>query len=136
MRAQPSFWDYNEKGLYFYKRQAYDLAIAEFERAVGAATFPLAALDINLGAAYLGKRMYTEARARLEKGLALDPDSQMGHWLLAQTLQATGAAFEARAEFEEAYMLDPDSPEGRVAEEELLNFWARRAPFPVLAPAP
>jgi len=33
MREQPSFWDYNEKGLYFYKRQAYDLAIAEFEKA-------------------------------------------------------------------------------------------------------
>jgi len=31
VREQRSFWDYNEMGIYFYTRQAYDLAVAEFE---------------------------------------------------------------------------------------------------------
>ncbi len=121
MRTPRSFWEHNEKGVYFYRRQAYDLAIAELERAVSAAVFPLAVLYINLGAAYLGNRMYPEALASLEKGLGLDPDNQRGHWFLARTLKATGAVAEAVVEFEQAWVLDPDSPEGRAAEEDVLS---------------
>jgi Tfp pilus assembly protein PilF len=53
--------------------------VAAFERAVGTATPPLAVLEINLGAAYLRRRMLAKARTRLEGALALDPDSQRGH---------------------------------------------------------
>lgn len=127
MRKPRSFWQHNEKGVYFYRRQAYDLAIAELERAVSAAVFPLAVLYINLGAAYLGNRMYPEALASLEKGLGLDPDNQRGHWFLARTLKATGAVAEAVAEFEQAWVLDPDSPEGRAAEEDVLWLHASAA---------
>lgn len=117
--ARLSFWDHNDKGLAFYRRRAYALAIAEFERAVSAAAVPLAALHINLGAAYLAEKLYREARASLETGLALAPDDQKGHWFLAQVLVAEGMCFEALAELERTSALDPDSPEGRSAESEI-----------------
>jgi tetratricopeptide (TPR) repeat protein len=120
MRKPSSFWEHNEKGPSLFNREADDQAIAEFERAVDAAPLPLAALDINLGAAYLADRRYAEARAWLEKALALDPDNPKGHCLLGQVLKAAGAALEARAEFEQTCALDPDSPEGREAEGEIL----------------
>jgi tetratricopeptide (TPR) repeat protein len=122
-----TFWDDNARGLHFYERQADELAVAAFERAVGAAALPLAVLEINLGAAYLRRTMLPEARARLDQGLALDPDNQWGHWLLGQTLKAAGAFFEARAEFEHAYGLDRDSPAGRLAAE-ALEHWRHRWP--------
>ncbi len=132
MGKRRTFWDYNEMGLYFYGRQAYDFAISEFKHAALAAIFPMAALHVNLGAAYLGKKMHREARAALEQGLALDPKSQKGHWFLAKTLKATGALAEALAEFELAYSLDPSSPEGQLAHEEIA---ALRGSQPDLAQA-
>jgi tetratricopeptide (TPR) repeat protein len=114
-----SFWDYNEMGVYFYHRQAYDLAIHELEQAVKAAIFPVPVLYVNLGAAYLGRKRYVEARASFERALALDPDHQKAHWFLGQTLKATGALVDALAAFERALALDPDSPAGRSAEEEI-----------------
>lgn len=134
-RNAPSFWDHNEKGLSLCRRRAYAEAIEEFERAVSAATIPLATLDINLGGAYLGSRRYAEARAWLEKGLTLDPDNQMGHWLLARVLAATGSLFEALAELEQTHALDPASPEGRLAEAELRRLWGGPPPHPSPGPA-
>lgn len=133
MGKRRTFWDYNEMGLYFYSREAYDLAISELKLAVRAAFFPMATLHINLGAAYLGKKMHREARGSLEQGLALDPDNQKGHWFLAKTLKAIGALAEALAEFELAYSLDPSSPEGQSAHEEIV---ALRVSHPDLTRAP
>jgi Tfp pilus assembly protein PilF len=118
-----TFWDYNEMGVFFYRRGDYDLAIAELRRAVGAAAFPIAALYVNLGAAYLGNRMYREARSWLEEGLRTDPDNQTGHVLLGRALLAMGETGAARTAFERARALDPDSTEGRAAEEELLHLY-------------
>lgn len=123
--ARLSFWDHNDRGLSFYRRRAYALAIAEFERAVSGATVPLAALHINLGAAYLAGKLYRQARASLETGLALDPDDQKGHWFLAQVLVADGMGLEALAELARTSALDPDSPEGRSAASEIARL--RRA---------
>jgi len=117
MRKRRTLWDYNNMGLYFYSREAYDLAIGEFKRALKAAFYPTAALHVNLGAAYLGKKMYADARAHLVKGLALDPRNQKAHWFLAQTLKATGASSEALTEFERTWTINPDSEEGRQARE-------------------
>jgi tetratricopeptide (TPR) repeat protein len=119
MRKRRTLWDYNEMGLYFYSREAYDLAIGEFRHALKAAFYPTAALYINLAAAYIGKKMYAEARAHLSKGLALEPRNQKGHWFLAQMLKATGASSEALAEFERTWTINPDSAEGRQAREEI-----------------
>ena len=106
-------------GLFFYSREAYDLAIGEFRRALKIALFPMAGLHVNLGAAYLGKKMYAEAQASLLTGLRLEPDNQKAHWFLARTLQIIGRLEEAAAEFEKARAIDPESPEGRQAQEEL-----------------
>jgi tetratricopeptide (TPR) repeat protein len=133
MGNRRTFWDYNEMGLFFYSREAYDLAISEFKLAVRAAIFPMATLHINLGAAYLGKKLYREARGSLEQGLALEPDNQKGHWLLAKTLQATGAPTEALAEFERAYDLDPNSAVGQSAHEDIV---ALRSSHPDSTQAP
>jgi tetratricopeptide (TPR) repeat protein len=125
-----TFWDHNDRGVQHYRRQAYDLAAAAFERAVGASPLRNAALEINLGAACLRQRRYIEARGWLEKGGAMNPDDQRGHWFLAQALRAIGAFFDARAELERTYALDPDSPEGRLAEEEIARWrlpWRREA---------
>ena len=119
MAKRRTLWDYNEMGLYFYGREAYDLAIGEFKRALKAAFYPIAALHINLGAAYLGKKMYADARAHLSKGLALEPRNQKAHWFLAQTLKATGGSSEALTEFERTWTINPDSVEGRRAREEI-----------------
>jgi tetratricopeptide (TPR) repeat protein len=121
-----TLWDYNEMGLYFYGREAYDLAIGEFKRALKAAFYPIAALYINLGAAYLGKKMYEEARAQILKGLALEPRNQKAHWLLAQALKATGSLTDALSEFERTVTINPDSPDGRHARQELRALSASR----------
>jgi len=130
MRDAPSFWDHNEQGLSLYRRRAYRQAITEFERAVSEAPIPLATLDINLGGAYLGGKQYAEARVSLEKGLARDPDSQTGHWLLAQALTGLGSLLEALAELEQTYALDPASQLGRLAEQEIRRLRGRWAPGP------
>ena len=106
-------------GLFFYGREAYDLAIAEFRRALKAALFPTPGLHVNLGAAYLGKKMYAEARASFLTALRLEPENQKAHWLLARTLQGIGMLREAAAEFERAETINPETVEGRQAREEL-----------------
>jgi tetratricopeptide (TPR) repeat protein len=119
MRKRRSLWSYNEMGLFFYSREAYDLAIGEFKRALAMALFPIASLHINLGAAYLGKKMYAEARDCLLRGLVLEPGNQKGHWLLAQTLKATGQKSDALAEFERTWAIDPGTPTAENAREEI-----------------
>jgi Tfp pilus assembly protein PilF len=84
---------------------------------------------VNLGAAYLGKKLYAEAEASLRRGLAIDARSQKGHALLARLLRDTGRQGEALEEFERARQLDPDSPDGRSAAEEIHHLRARQ-PWP------
>ncbi len=119
MPKRRTVWNYNEMGVFFYSRGAYALAISEFKLALKSALCPMAVLHVNLGAAYLGKKMYAEAEASLRRGLAIDARSQKGHALLARLLLATGKEREALAEFERACALDPDSPEGKAADEEI-----------------
>jgi Tfp pilus assembly protein PilF len=112
-------WDHNEMGVFFYGRGAYDLAISEFTLAVEVALYPMASLHINLGAAYLGKKMYAEAETSIRRGLAIDGRSQNGHVVLARLLRETRKNEEALEEFERAHALDPDSPRGQSAAEEI-----------------
>lgn len=127
MRRRRTVWDYNEMGVFFYNRGAYDLAISELKLALMSATVPLAVLHVNLGAAYLGKKLYAEAEAALRRGLAIDPRSQNGHFFLAGVLRETGRAREALAQFERARALDPGSPRGQAAAEEIRCLEARGA---------
>jgi tetratricopeptide (TPR) repeat protein len=115
----PTFWDYNERGLMFYRLGDYDQAIAELRRAVGAAVFALPTLHINLGAAYLRKGLYGEARRSLEEALGCDGDSQAAYVLLGHAQLAAGETAAARAAFERACALGPDSLEGRAADEQV-----------------
>lgn len=119
MPTRRTLWDYNEMGVFFYSREAYDLAIAEFKRALKAALFPVATLHVNLGAAYLGKKMYVEARACFARGLTLEPSNQKAHLLLARTLAGMGLLSDALVELERTRTLLPESQEGREAAEEI-----------------
>jgi tetratricopeptide (TPR) repeat protein len=114
-------------GLFFYSREAYDLAISEFKRALQASLFPVAALHVNLGAAYLGKKMYGEARACFLRGLALEPNNQKGHWLLGRTLAGMGLVSDALVELERTRALKPESPEGKQAADEIRVLSSSRA---------
>jgi tetratricopeptide (TPR) repeat protein len=125
MPKRRTVWDYNEMGVFFYSREAYDLAISEFRRALKSARYPIAVLHVNLGGAYLGRKMYAEAEAALRCGLAIDPRSQNGHALLARLLLETRKEQEALEEFERARALDPDSPQGRSVAEEIRHLKAR-----------
>jgi Tfp pilus assembly protein PilF len=119
MPKRRTVWDLNEMGLFFYRREAYDLAIGEFKRALDAALFPMAALHVNLAAAYLGKKMYADARVVLRVALRLEPHNQQAHWLLSRIFKATGAVEETVAELERTLAIEPDSPEGHQAAGEL-----------------
>lgn len=112
-------WDYNEMGVFFYSREACDLAISELKRALRASLVPQPAIYINLGAAYLGKKMYADAAASLREGLRLDPRHQKGHWFLAQALLGLGEASAALAELERVRELDAGNPLGEAAQQEI-----------------
>jgi tetratricopeptide (TPR) repeat protein len=125
MPKRRTVWDYNEMGVFFYSHGAYDLAISELKLALMSALYPIAALHVNLGAAYLGKKAYAEAEASLRRGLAIDPRSQNGHALPGRLLRQTGREREAVEAFERARALDPDSSEGRSAAEEVRRLQGR-----------
>jgi len=63
----------------------------------------------------------------LRRGLAIDPRSQNGHFLLASLLRETRREREALAEFEQARALDPDSPRAQAAAEEIRCLNAKAA---------
>lgn len=91
MGRRPTARDHNALGVFFYSRQAYDLAKAELTRAMRIARRPSPMLHVNLGAAYLGKKMHAEAHACFQRALALDPGYQKARWFLARTLKEVGA---------------------------------------------
>jgi len=130
---RPTAKEYNDLAVFFYGREAYDLAIAQLRRALKLVGRPTPVLLVNLGAAYLGKRLYAEARAAFEQALALDPDYQKAQLLLARTLKASGSVEAALAAFERAWRLNPNSPEGHAAEEELRALRAATAD-PIVPP--
>lgn len=127
MPRRRTLWDYNEMGVFFYGREAYDLAISEFKRALQASFFPVAALHVNLGAAYLGKKMYAEAHDCFHRGLAIEPNNQKAHLLLARTLEGMGLVSEALVELERTCALKPESPEGKQAADEIRVLSSSRA---------
>jgi Tfp pilus assembly protein PilF len=90
MPKRPTVWHYNEMGVFFYSRGADDLAISEFKHALKTSLFPVPQVHMNLGAAYPGKKLNTEAEAALRESVRLDPKSQMARMLLARTLLARG----------------------------------------------
>lgn len=119
MPKRRTVWNYNEMGVFFYSRGAYDLAISEFKHALKASLFPVPQVHMNLGAAYLGKKLYTEAEAALRESVRLDPKSQMARMLLARTLLARGDRAQALQEFERAHAVGPATEQGQVAADEI-----------------
>lgn len=117
MGKRATAYDHNEIGLFFYSREAYDLAIAEFRLALRITLAPSASLYVNLGAAYLGKKMYAEAANALRLGLRLDPRNARGHWFLGQALLGAGELTAALAEYERVGHSEPDATLARSAEE-------------------
>lgn len=120
-------YDHNEMGLFFYSREAYDLAIGEFQRALPMALVPSAAMYLNLGAAYVGKKMYAEAATALRRGLRLDPGHQRAHWFLAQALLGAGDAAGALGEFERVRESEADPALARSAEGAIERLQRERA---------
>jgi Tfp pilus assembly protein PilF len=125
-------WNYNEMGVFFYSRGAYDLAISEFKHALKASLFPVPQVHMNLGAAYLGKKLYTEAEAALRESVRLDPNCQKARMLLARALLAHGDRARALQEFERAHALDPATEQGHVAADEIRRLRASKPAEPSL----
>jgi Tfp pilus assembly protein PilF len=82
-------WSANEMGGFFYSRGAYDLAISEFKRALKLLVFPVPQGHMNLGAAFLEKKMCAEAEAEGDQPRGLSASRRVGRVALCHVM-ATG----------------------------------------------
>ncbi|HKA52396.1 MAG TPA: tetratricopeptide repeat protein, partial [Candidatus Binatia bacterium] len=75
-------------------------------------SFPLG--HVGLGTAYLWQKQYEQARAELERTVALDPSGAFGYAFLAETLSRMGKAEDALEAAAQALHLKPESAGGHL----------------------
>lgn len=117
-RRRPTVHDHNSLGVHFYSVGAYDLAIAELEKAARLAP-ELVSLHFNLGGAYYGKGRLTDAEQEFRLALALNPEHARTHWFRGLCLEALGRLGEALEEFKWVRQHSAGTREARSAQEEI-----------------
>lgn len=120
---RPTVHDHNSLGVHFYSVGAYDLAIAELEKAVALAP-EIASLHINLGGALYNKERVADAEREFRLALALDPGHVKARWFRGLCLEKMGRLTEALEEFHWVRRNSTGTREARSAHEEIqaINF--------------
>jgi tetratricopeptide (TPR) repeat protein len=115
---RPTFSDLNSLGVNFYRSEAYDLAILQFEEA--ARLVPESpAIHFNLGGAYYGKDRIADAEREFQTALALNPDHVRAHWFRGLCLERMERFREALCEFEWVLAHSVGTREAGSAQEEI-----------------
>lgn len=115
---RPTVRDWNSLGVHFYSVEAYDLAIAQLEKAVRLSP-EMASLHFNLGGAYYGKGRLADAEHEFRLALERDPGHARAHWFRGLCLEGLGRLDEALKEFEWVRAESPGTREARSAQEEI-----------------
>jgi cytochrome c-type biogenesis protein CcmH/NrfG len=115
---RPTVNDLNTLGVQFYRSEAYDLAIVQFEEAVRLLP-ESAAIRFNLGGAYYGKHRIADAEREFRMALQLDPHHVRAHWFRGLCLERMERFREALAEFEWVLGHSVGTREARSAREEI-----------------
>ncbi len=117
-RRRPTVHDHNSLGVHFYSVGAYDLAIAQLEKAVRLAP-EVPGLHFNLGGAYYGKGRVADAEQAFRLTLELDPGYGRAHWFRGLCLEGLGRLGEALEEFQWVRQHFAGTREARSAQEEI-----------------
>ena len=117
-KKRPTVRDWNSLGVHFYSVGAYDLAIAQLERAVGLAP-EVASLHFNLGGAYYGRGRVADAEREFRVTLERDPGHARAHWFRGLCLESLGRLDDALEEFDWVRRHSPGTREARSAQEEI-----------------
>ena len=115
---RPTVHEHNSLGVHFYSVGAYDLAIAELEKAVALAP-EVASLHFNLGGAFYNKERVGDAEREFRLVLALEPGHVKAHWFRGLCLERMGRLTEALEEFQWVRRNSTGSREARSAQEEI-----------------
>jgi protein O-GlcNAc transferase len=115
---RPTVNDLNTLGVQFYRAEAYDLAIVQFEEAVRLAP-DSPAIHFNLGGAYYAKQRVADAERHFQTVLVLDPDHVRSHWFRGLCLERLGRLREALEEFHWVRGHSTGTREARSAQEEI-----------------
>ena len=79
IQLNPGYWaGYNSLGVYYYRRQRLEMAVAEFQRATDFAPENVRLLD-NVGGIYFLLGRWEEARTYFERSIALDPEDAFAY---------------------------------------------------------
>lgn len=112
----------NEKGLDYFSKNKFDMAVKEYDEAIR--VYPeLAAAHNNRGSALFAMARYEEAAASFRRAAHLDPKYAQAHFNLALSLLKLGLETEANASLAnaaDAYVITGDEHlvAGRLAEAE------------------
>jgi tetratricopeptide (TPR) repeat protein len=115
---RPTVHDHNSLGVHFYSVGAYDLAIAELEKAVALAP-EIASLHFNLGGAFYNKERVGDAEREFRLALALEPGHVKAHWFRGLCLEKMGHLSGALEEFQWVRRNSAGTREARSAGEEI-----------------
>ena len=111
---------YNNLGNVHAERGEYAAALAMYEKALSLEPAASGEIHANIGDTYLDMGRPHQARAALQRALALDPDNARIHLTLGRVAQAMGADAEARGWFEAAVALAPENRRNHAVLAELL----------------